>query len=443
MLDDYLKKLESLITPQTYSKQNYKSKFNLENNNEKNQIASEANNKLLDDYITKMGVKSNENIAEESRIRVYNKMLDSDDRFQSPPDEFNKTIRFDKVNRTQSMSPNHTNEKEKIHQLSIRNMNYRHEIETLKSSLARASKELEENKLLLNKLERQKDNDNKYLLKLEQMLENNKGHNGLTFSRKFSGGSMNDISKVSKKSHAANEYYSIDYKTNTLIIDDKYNDNSIAIADKEELKQYILSILTENRKLKEFQNQVFEISRNYDDINSTMLESIKSLQSTLNVDERLKFEEDGKMDLISNFYNLDNFDKILETIEKTLEVKNIEYNLLIDSRDQEIALINNELQNCNSVIANIKKDRIRDQKIINDLEIEVEFLKSQINDNNSTKINIINQIQQEAIIAEKMEKKVLPAKQSVQKTVKRIERTFDLQDKNNVKLLTTINKKLK
>lgn len=42
-----------------------------------------------------------------------------------------------------------------------------------------------------------------------------------------------------------------------------------------------------------------------------------------------------------------------------------------------------------------------------------------------------------------MEKKVLPVKQSVQKIVKRIEKTFDLQDKNNIKLLTTINKKLK
>lgn len=284
MLDDYLKKLESIITPQTYSKQNYKSKFNL--NNE-----PEVNNKLIEDYIAKMGVKSNDNLLSESRIRVYNKMLESDDRFQAPPDEFNKTLVLDKVNK----SENQNLEKEKIHQLNIKNMNYRHEIETLKSSLSKANKEIEEYKQLVSKLEKQKDSDNKYLLKLEHMLENSKGVNGLLF--RYSNGS--NVSNVSKRSHTSNEYYNVEYKSNTLTIDDKFNDNVITIADKEDLKQYILSILTENRKLKEFQGQVFEISRNYDDINSTMLESIKSLQDTLSNDQRFKLEEDGKMDLIS------------------------------------------------------------------------------------------------------------------------------------------------
>jgi hypothetical protein len=90
-----------------------------------------------------------------------------------------------------------------------------------------------------------------------------------------------------------------------------------------------------------------------------------------------------------------------------LEVKNIEYNLFIESKDQELSLINKELDMHNLVISNIKKDRIRDQKIINDLEIEIEFLKSQVRDTNHTlnKSNIITQIQQEAIIAEKIEVK--------------------------------------
>jgi hypothetical protein len=162
-----------------------------------------------------------------------------------------------------------------------------------------AVKELEEYKILVNKLEKQKDSDNKYLLKLEHMLESNKTQGGLMF-RNYSNGSMSDISKISRKTIASNEYYSIEYKTNTIIIEDKYNDSTIAISEKEELKQYILNLLTENRRLKDFQNQVYEISKNYDDINSNMLDSIKSLQDILSNDQRLKFEEGGKLDLISN-----------------------------------------------------------------------------------------------------------------------------------------------
>jgi hypothetical protein len=281
MLDDYLKKLENMITPQTYSKHNYKNKFNM---NYKDSIINEKDNKLIEDI--------NDNPLE-NRMRVYNKILESDDKFQSPPYDIKM------INRTQSMSQSQVNEKEKIHQLNIKNMNYRHEIETLKNKMNDAVKELEEYKILVNKLEKQKDSDNKYLLKLEHMLESNKTQGGLMF-RNYSNGSMSDISKISRKTIASNEYYSIEYKTNTIIIEDKYNDSTIAISEKEELKQYILNLLTENRRLKDFQNQVYEISKNYDDINSNMLDSIKSLQDILSNDQRLKFEEGGKLDLISN-----------------------------------------------------------------------------------------------------------------------------------------------
>jgi hypothetical protein len=90
-------------------------------------------------------------------------------------------------------------------------------------------------------------------------------------------------------------------------------------------------------------------------------------------------------------------------VEKTLYTKNIEYNMLIDTKDLEIDLINSELKNFTSEFSNIKKDRIRDQKIINELEIEIDILKSQLKESGQNKSNILNQIQQESIIAEKME----------------------------------------
>jgi hypothetical protein len=271
MLEDYLKKLESTIAPQTYSKQNYKSKFNLNNTSTQEGLSNEIK------FIEVINVKPN-NIIAESKIRVYNKML------ESPEQQSN-------VNITKSMSPNLSNDKERIHQLSIKNMNYRHEIEAYKNNLNNVTNELEEYKMLVSRLEKQKDNDNKYLLKLEHMLEN-KRQSGVTM--RYSNGSKSDISRILNK----NNYYNVEYRNNSLTVEDKENDNMMVLSDKEEVKQYVLNMLTENRKLKYFQNQVYDISKNYDDINLSMLESIKNFQ-TLSNDQRLSFENEGKLDLIS------------------------------------------------------------------------------------------------------------------------------------------------
>jgi predicted nucleic acid-binding Zn-ribbon protein len=61
-----------------------------------------------------------------------------------------------------------------------------------------------------------------------------------------------------------------------------------------------------------------------------------------------------------------------------LEIKNKEYNFLIDHKDQEVSLYSHELVTVTTELENIKKDRLRDQKIINDLENEIEYLNSRI-----------------------------------------------------------------
>ena len=69
---------------------------------------------------------------------------------------------------------------------------------------------------------------------------------------------------------------------NNLVIEDRANQTVVNITDKNDLKELIANLIQENQKLKQFQNQVYEISRNYDDINQNMVEGIKNIQDILN-----------------------------------------------------------------------------------------------------------------------------------------------------------------
>ena len=87
-----------------------------------------------------------------------------------------------------------------------------------------------------------------------------------------------------------------------------------------------------------------------------------------------------------------------------------------------------------------KSDRLKEQKIIFDLENEIKELKMQnvykeSNNKNNNNYDIIN------MKSEKEAKKVTePAKKAVNNIIKNIEANFNMNDKANVKLIGDINK---
>ena len=57
--------------------------------------------------------------------------------------------------------------------------------------------------------------------------------------------------------------------------------------DKNEIKEFIMNLCNENQKLKIFQSQVEEISKNYDIVNENIIESMKSIQLLIeNINKR-------------------------------------------------------------------------------------------------------------------------------------------------------------
>jgi hypothetical protein len=383
MMEDYLKRLENLITPHSYTKNNIKGRLEEETtevnlnkpmftNNTDRQIIlnqdlnSDENKKLIDEYLQKMGIKdvmelgvNNGSILGENRVKIYQKILENEGKFENPEvlnlfnqdiltGNFNSDFKSSRPfsirgnffsdqninNKTYSLSPtrrfrssaadnnnisqlDNNSLREKIHQLNIKTMNYRHEVEVLKSKITELNKTIESQDQAINKLERQKESSNKYLLKLEAMLAQSQGgsaKNSLSFLNMTSNPSsphrQNNQIKLDNPNFSYSSYTNnantqgnmlsptnlnttvnrkpninetvhveINHKTNNILIEDKLSHTVMNIADKHDLREYIINLVAENQKLKLFQNQVFEISKNYDDINENVVETMKNLQN--------------------------------------------------------------------------------------------------------------------------------------------------------------------
>jgi len=77
-----------------------------------------------------------------------------------------------------------------------------------------------------------------------------------------------------------------------------------------------------------------------------------------------------------------NFEKVSDKVSKTLELKQNEFNFLLDAKDQEIKLLSEEVFKINEQLEQIKRDRIRDQKLLDDYETQNNFLSMRIKEIN-------------------------------------------------------------
>lgn len=399
-------------------------------NLDKNNLHSEENKKLIEEYIQRMGIKdllesasSNPNIINESKMRIYQKILEREGKLENPEDilnsyaeqeilnaqnlnnlnlhgapelresnnENNININSDFLNSTNKFSPNllqnsnlnsiqnnndnlsknknqnnlnnskqnfnsisqhnhnasMTNnsrkglelhnlnnqnalnasknlsvspshkykqlscgsgdnvstEREKIHMLNIKAMNYRHEVETLKKRINELNKVIEDQKEKILRMEKQKENDNKYLIKLENLLASQSTGQPSLNAFLNNSSNLNNVSSLSNLSQRnfTNGIYVELRKCTNLIVKDKNNNFSLNLTDQAEMKEFVLNLMNEAQKLKAFQKQVFEISKNYDDINENMINSIKTIQNIMDISSAKNIDDIEKKEIYCKF----------------------------------------------------------------------------------------------------------------------------------------------
>lgn len=406
MLEEYLKRLESLIAPSNYCKSNFKDKIlcdeilinqlnlvetNFNSNMDRMNEQDGENKKVIEDYLNRMGIKDKENaynkLTDENKRKLYNKILSNhEERNEKEQEEISSNIRSMTVRNDEDNKMNHTSRtnfyrnkksnsvtrlqksddiayeevivlKEKVHSLSIKNMSFRYEIEKYKNKINELTTIIEEKEENINKLEKQRENNNKYLLKLEGMLTSS----GRTFNSPFMNKTFNKSTVLKTKRNPLENY-------------PDQNKTELIASERKEVKNIISALIQENDKLKTFQQEVYNISKSYDDINENLLNEIKAMQEIIEKEKKEGSDINGK-DL--NLCGV-NVKSVVDNFERTLEVKQNEYNFLLNWKEQEIQVLHEEVVKLSETVELVKRDRIKDHKLISDKETEIESLTAKI-----------------------------------------------------------------
>ena len=152
------------------------------------------------------------------------------------------------------------------------------------------------------------------------------------------------------------------------ILMDDGKGQKIIIISKKDLMKYLNKLYKENQGLKNFQNQIFNLSKSYDDINNNIADCIAGFQELCmnNTDKVTLKEVDEKLD------------DLKKSIEISLETKLNEYNILIDKKDEDLNLFKSEFIDLENELKESGSDRFEKQKKIIELQIKKEELERQI-----------------------------------------------------------------
>ena len=180
MLDDYIKKIENLITPNHYDRNNYKEKIlsGRDDNYEQDEreLKFKSNRKPKIEKIEKKTSKEYEKMN-----KIDKKKQENEGKLENPEfdnllqrsivksEEIKESTR--KINGKEYTDDDIESLLEKVKSLNMKNMNYRYEIEKYKNKISQLQKDYDAQIDLQNKMEKEKENLTKYLLKLEKMLQ--------------------------------------------------------------------------------------------------------------------------------------------------------------------------------------------------------------------------------------------------------------------------------
>jgi hypothetical protein len=318
-MDSYLKQLESLISPRNFDIQFFRENKK-EPPKEEVLLSNDDNKKLIEEYLRKMKDSNNniipktnsENSKQNNEIKTNNVLNTIE---LNPKTKINKKYslspkrKLDQSNAQSSPISKNTNKieksninieeneveselKQKIHEMNITNMNYRHEVTLLKTSIEDFEKKINNQSVTIQKLEKQKENDSKYLVKLENLIaQENKQKSNININLNVSNHSGMKINDDISRSQQFSQEIAGDLKN-----------LNVNLNDKNEVKDFILNLFNENQKLKYFQSQVQDISKNYDLVNDNIIESMKSIQILIDqITKTEVFDNSQFNSLISKF----------------------------------------------------------------------------------------------------------------------------------------------
>ena len=357
MLDEYMQQLESIIEKDEYDLSNFAEK--IQKREDQLKLSSEQ---VYDEPQFNSSENNVISKKENTISTIENRPPWGSNTLKNKKNKVRESIKQEKI-----ISAN--NIKNKVEQRKKQNLKFRKQQEEVHKKEDELKNKIIGKQDELIKIEKEKEDLSKYLLMLEKVAKGqnlgDKTGEVMTFTEK-------DSNKEDNKNYEAFDSQSLTINISggspNVIMEDEKGEKLI-ILSKKDLMKYLNKLYKENQALKNFQNQIFNLSKSYGDINDNLADCIAGFQE-------LCMNTDGDKINIEDVQN--KLNDLKKYLESSLETKNNEYNILMDKKDEDINLIKNEFILLEKDMKESTFDRLEEQRKILELQEKKEELERQI-----------------------------------------------------------------
>ena len=302
-----------------------------------------------------------------------------------------------------------------------KNLEYRHEMTSLKNKVNQLQIIVNDKEHELAKLRLQTERDGTYLLQLEKLITQLKG-------------------AKAKKTIQSTPATTI--TNNTQIV----KPSIVKVQNQEDmlLKEEVV-------KLREFKTAIINISKEKDSLNLNIFTSLKRIEELMfNLQQVFKDRLEDVPLQYQNFYDMkystlneikEHYDKVMDTIMETMKNKEDEYHFLLHVKEEESELLLKEIETLRKDKNDLQREIEEKNKIINTLKVENEFiaLRDQVKLDQKKKEKIGEKLRmKENNDKRTIDNKVKEMKRSVNRSIGKIKRHFDMADPDNIELINNI-----
>ena len=265
-------------------------------------------------------------------------------------------------------------------------MNIRVDIYKTKENVTRLEKDLEIKNKKLEKVIKEKQHFKNYLTKLEKIVQektdtdNQEQEQNTIPQSTYREQESNTNKTLSNKEEQSQTQIEQTEENNKIqltinmngiapvITMDDGQGNKNVIKSKKGLMKFLYKIYSENKNLKNFQKQVFDLSKDYEDINNIMEEGISGFQEIAKgtKNEKIQTLVDEKLKALK------------EEIDSSLEQKQKEYNEQLKKKDEEINMLTKAYDNIYKEVQQKNSDKVHEQTTIKNLNSQIEILETKL-----------------------------------------------------------------
>ena len=362
MLDNYINQLEAIIDKDEYDLSNFAEK--IQKREEQLKLSSEQFFEEPQFINTEKKISMPDISSKKESTSIDNRPPWGSNTLKNKKNKIRENLKQEKI-----ISAN--NIKNKFDERKKKNMKFKKEKEEAHKKEDELQKEIIGKQEKMSKIEKEKEDLSKYLLKLEKVAQG-KGIGEQTQDAEVMTFSEKDNSPENNKKYEAFDSQSLTINISggspNIVMEDEKNDK-IIILSKKDLMKYLNKLYKENQALKNFQHQIFNLSKSYGDINDNLADCISGFQELC-------------MNTPGDKINIEDVEKKLNELkqymEKSLETKKSEYTILMDKRDEDLGLLKGEFILLEKDMKESGSDRLEEQRKILELQEKKEELERKI-----------------------------------------------------------------